>query len=135
MTDCLFCRIVAGASPAQVVHEAPGALAFLDAFPAARPHVLVIPRAHVPTLVDLDDAEVGELFGVVKVIQRKIQTAFQPKGFNVGWNHGRAAGQHVYHLHVHVLPRYSEGGRGVQLLGTGGDPDELATLAAAVRAA
>ena len=135
MNDCLFCRIVAGATPAHVVHEAAGAVAFLDAFPMARPHVLVVPRVHAPTLLDLEDGAADELFRTVKVVQRKVETAFRPVGFNVGWNHGQAAGQHVFHLHVHILPRYSDGGRGVQLLGTGGDRSELVVLAAALRAA
>ncbi len=130
---CLFCRIAAGDVPAHVVHEGAAALAFLDAFPAARPHVLVVPRMHAPTLLDLDDAVVGELFATVKLVQRKVQAAFRPLGFNVGWNHGVAAGQHVPHLHVHVLPRYADGGRGLQSLGSGGDRGELAALAATLR--
>ena len=64
-----------------------------------------------------------------------VLAALRPLAFNVGWNHGRAAGQHVPHLHVHVLPRYADGGRGIQLLGTGGDRTELAQVAAAIRGA
>jgi histidine triad (HIT) family protein len=135
MEKCLFCSIVAGATPAHLVHEDASAVAFLDVFPVARPHVLVIPRAHAPTLLDLDDQAVGGLFRTVKAVQQKVQSAFQPLGFNVGWNHGRAAGQHVFHLHVHVIPRYADGGRGVQALGTGGDQGELADLAAKLRGA
>jgi histidine triad (HIT) family protein len=135
MESCLFCRIVAGGIPAHLVDESAGAVAFLDANPVARPHVLVVPRAHAPTLLDLDDEAVGALFLAVKRVQRKVQAAFRPVGFNVGWNHGRAAGQHVHHLHVHVLPRYADGGRGVQLLGPGGDRGELAELAEALRRA
>ena len=134
MDDCLFCRIVAGTTPAHLVHESGAAVAFLDAFPVARPHVLVVPRAHATTLLDLGDDAVGELFRTVKLVQRKVVAAFRPLAFNVGWNHGRAAGQHVLHLHVHVLPRYADGGRGVQMLGPGGDRDELAEVAAALRA-
>lgn len=130
---CLFCRIVEGSVPAHVVLETPRAVAFLDAFPAARPHVLVVPRAHAPTLVELADDEIDGLFQAVKQVQAKVQAAFRPLGFNVGWNHGRAAGQHVDHLHVHVLPRYADGGRGVQALGAGGDRGALAELAARLR--
>jgi histidine triad (HIT) family protein len=132
--SCLFCRVIAGTEPAHLVHEGSGAVAFLDAFPAARPHVLVVPRAHVPTLLELDDEATAELFRTVRLVQARIQSVFRPLGFNVGWNHGRAAGQHVLHLHVHVLPRYADGGRGIQALGAGGDRAQLAELAAALRA-
>jgi histidine triad (HIT) family protein len=135
MERCPFCRIAAGEVAAELVHEAPGAIAFLDAHPSARGHVLVVPRAHAPTLLDLDDAAVGDLFRAVKDVQRKVLAALRPAGFNVGWNHGRAAGQAVLHLHVHVLPRYGEPGRGVQSLGPGGDRGRLAELAAAIRGA
>jgi histidine triad (HIT) family protein len=130
---CLFCSIAAGTTAAHLVHEGPGTVAFLDAFPAARPHVLVVPRAHAPTLLQLDDGAIGELFATVKLVQQRIEAAFRPLGFNVGWNHGQAAGQHVHHLHVHVLPRYADGGRGIQALGAGGDRADLGKLAAALR--
>jgi histidine triad (HIT) family protein len=135
MDDCAFCRIVEGTLPAAVVHESPGAVAFLDAFPAARGHVLVVPRIHAPTLLDLDGRAIGALFETVSVVQRKVQRALQPLGMNVGWNHGKPAGQHVFHLHVHILPRFEAGGRGIQALGTGGDRGELERLAAAISAA
>jgi histidine triad (HIT) family protein len=131
--SCLFCRLIAGSAPAHLVHEGPRAVAFLDAFPAARPHVLVVPRAHAPTLLELEDADADALFRTVKLVQRRVLSAFRPLGFNVGWNHGRAAGQHVDHLHVHVLPRYADGGRGIQALGQGGDRTELDALAATLR--
>jgi histidine triad (HIT) family protein len=132
---CLFCRIVSGSVPAEIVYEDPAVIAFLDVHPAARGHVLVVPRTHAETLVDLDDGEIGGLFRAVKSVQVRVRAALRPLAFNVGWNHGRAAGQHVPHLHVHVLPRYADGGRGVQLLGTGGDRGELGEIAAAIRAA
>ena len=135
MSDCIFCEILAGRIAAEVVHESPGAVAFLDVFPAARGHVLVVPRGHAPTLPDLDDAAVGDLFLAVKAVQAKVQRALQPVGMNLGWNHGRAAGQHVHHLHVHVIPRYEDGGRGIQVMGTGGERADIPTVAAAIRKA
>jgi len=135
MSDCLFCQIAAGSVRAEVVHESAGALAFLDAFPAARGHVLVVPRFHAETLLELPDPAVGELFAAVKAVQGKLKRALQPLGMNVGWNHGKPCGQHVFHLHVHVLPRYEPGGRGVQVLGAGADRSEIPALAAAIRAA
>jgi histidine triad (HIT) family protein len=135
MSDCIFCRIEAGALKAEVVHETPEAIAFLDRYPAARGHVVVIPRAHAPTLLDLDDRLVGGLFRAVKEVQRKVAAALAPIAFNVGWNHGNAAGQHVFHLHVHVLPRFDAGGRGVQMLGEGAGKASLAELGEAIRKA
>jgi len=131
---CLFCRIVSRSVPAEIVYESPSAVAFLDVHPAARGHVLVVPRMHAPTLLELPDDAVGELFRSVKTVQRMVDAALRPLAFNVGWNHGRAAGQHVFHLHVHILPRYADGGRGVQLLGSGGDRGEVGEIATAIRA-
>ena len=136
MAECLFCRIAQRTVPAEIVLESAGAVAFLDRFPAARGHALVVPRPHAPTLLELDDAAVGDLFLAVKATARKISAALGPRAFNFGWNHGAAAGQHVFHLHVHVIPRYGEGGRGVQALGDGsGSGAALADVAEAIRRA
>ncbi len=135
MSDCIFCGIVEGGAKAEVVHETPGAIAFLDRHPAARGHVMVIPRAHAATLLELDDAAVAELFHAVKAVMRKVNDALRPTAFHVGWNHGRGAGQHVLHLHVHVLPRFSESGRGIQMLGEGPGRVDLAEIGEAIRRA
>jgi len=135
MAECIFCRIAAGKLPAEIVYDSAGALAFLDRTPATRGHTLIVPRVHAPTLLDLPDEAVGDLFRAVKVVVRKVETALAPAGFHVGWNHGAAAGQHVFHLHVHVLPRHAPGGRGIQVMGTGADPADVAAVAAAIRSA
>lgn len=135
MSDCIFCRVAAGTIDTELVHETPDALAFLDKFPAARGHVVVIPRAHAASLPELDDAAIGGLFRAVKDVMRKVTAALAPAGMNVGWNHGKAAGQHVFHLHVHVLPRFADGGRGVQVMGEGGGKSDLAEVARAIRGA
>jgi histidine triad (HIT) family protein len=133
MSECIFCSIAGGIVPAHVVHESVTAIAFLDRFPAARGHVLVIPRHHAPTLLDLPDEAVGALFQEVKVVTRAVSEALRPLAFHVGWNHGFEAGQRVFHLHVHVIPRYAPGGAGIQSLGTGPGRDDLDATAAAIR--
>ncbi len=133
MADCLFCKIVSGETRAEIVHETPDAIAFLDRFPAARGHVLVIPRVHAASLPELPDEAVEGLFLAVKAVMTKVGAALRPVAMHVGWNHGREAGQHVFHLHVHVLPRQHGGGRGVQMLGEGPGEDALADVAAAIR--
>jgi histidine triad (HIT) family protein len=135
MSDCLFCQIASGAVKGEKVLETGEAIAFLDKYPAARGHVVVIPRAHAATLLELEDPAIGELFLAVKMVMRKVAAALQPLAMNVGWNHGRAAGQHVFHLHVHVLPRYREGGRGIQVMGEDPGRLDLAAIGEAIRAA
>jgi histidine triad (HIT) family protein len=137
--DCLFCRIIAGRVPAERVLETADALAFLDLMQASRGHTLVIPKVHAPSLPELPDDATAELFRAVKEVMGRIDRALSPLAFNVGWNQGLAAGQHVFHLHVHVLPRFAPGGMGVQALGLseggGGDRAGLAALAEAIRTA
>ena len=134
MSDCIFCQIAAGTTKAEIVHETPEAVAFLDKFPAAKGHVVVIPRAHAVTLLDLDDAGIAGVFRAVKDVLRKVTAALAPAGMNVGWNHLRPAGQVVDHLHVHVLPRWSQG-RGIQQMGERPGDVNAAGLARAIREA
>ena len=106
-SDCLFCRIVAGEIPATVVDETDTTLAFRDINPKAPSHVLVIPRAHVPSLAALDERHdhlVASLISAANEVARKDGVA---GGFRVVTNIGPASGQSVEHLHLHVL-----GGRG-----------------------
>jgi len=135
MDDCIFCKVVSAELQTSLVYESAAAVAFLDKYPATRGHTLVIPRHHAPTLLDLPDEHVEGLFRAVKEVQAKVSRALEPIAFNVGWNHGRAAGQHVLHLHVHVLPRYAAGGRGVQALGEGAARMDLAAVAESIRKA
>jgi histidine triad (HIT) family protein len=131
---CIFCEIAAGKAKAEVVFESADAIAFLDRFPAARGHVVVIPKVHAATLPDLPDEAVGGFFRGVKAVVAKVAAALQPVGINVGWNHGEGAGQTVHHLHVHVLPRQRRG-RGVQAMGEGADGAAAAEVAQAIRSA
>lgn len=134
-TDCLFCQIVAGHRPAEIVFESKSAVAFLDRFPVARGHTLVVPRRHAPTALELDEGATGGLFAAVVEVLDRLQSALHPLGFNVGWNHGAAAGQHVFHLHVHLMPRFERGGGGVQAVGEGVQGADLVQLAGLIRGA
>lgn len=130
---CIFCQIIAGQRPAEIIYRTPSAVAFLDAFPAARGHTLVVPRQHAPDILQLDEGAAGALFGTLLEVMERLSATLQPAGFNVGWNHGAAAGQHVFHLHVHVLPRFNAGGGGVQAVGEGPAPGALQEIARAIR--
>jgi histidine triad (HIT) family protein len=135
MGDCIFCRIAAGELKADVVFESPDAVAFLDKYPAARGHVVVIPRVHAASLPELPEDAVGGFFRAVRAVMSKVASALRPVAMNVGWNQGADAGQTVFHLHVHVLPRHRRGGRGVQLLGEGTDRVSFEELGDALRKA
>lgn len=130
---CIFCQIISRERPAEVVFESPSTIAFLDTFPAARGHTLVVPKLHAATLLDLDEGAAGALFGSLFEVVDLLRETLDPVGFNVGWNHGAAAGQHVFHLHVHVLPRFDGGGTGIQAVGEGAGGVDLHQVAERVR--
>jgi histidine triad (HIT) family protein len=102
--DCLFCKIVAGEIPADIVWESDSALAFRDINPQAPTHVLVIPRRHIATINDLDDGDrgtIGDLFIAAKAIVA--EEGLAEDGYRVVMNCNAAAGQTVFHIHLHLL--------------------------------
>jgi histidine triad (HIT) family protein len=101
--DCIFCKIVRGEIPAKKVHEDAQVLAFHDARPQAPVHLLVIPKAHVPTLYDADASHqeaLGRMLALAGELARKEGAT---EGFRTIINTGRVAHQEVYHVHMHVL--------------------------------
>ena len=103
MADCQFCGIVAGSVPAHVVLDDEIAVAFLDARPVFKGHVLVVPLTHYVTLADLPDDLVGPLFPRVRRVSAAMPPALGAQGSFVGENN--VVSQSVPHLHVHVVPR------------------------------
>ncbi|EIJ36022.1 histidine triad nucleotide-binding protein [Thiothrix nivea] len=104
MSNCLFCRIVAGEIPAKIAYEDDDVLAFHDINPQAPLHVLIIPRKHIATINDLatDDAElVGRLYLAAKKIAA--EAGYAEEGYRVVMNCGADAGQTVFHIHLHLL--------------------------------
>mgnify|MGYP001112392212 CR=1 FL=1 len=101
MNDCPFCNI-----DREVLASSDLCLAIYDKFPVNKGHVLVIPRRHVRDYFSLLEEEVEDIWRLVSEVKELIELAFQPAGFNVGFNIGPAAGQTVDHVHIHVIPRY-----------------------------
>lgn len=106
MPDCIFCRIAAGTLPAEVVLDTPRVLAFLDIAPVHYGHTLVIPKEHYQNLLDLPDDLWLEIGRVSRRVARALKQALYASGFNIGMNNFEAAGQVVFHAHLHVIPRY-----------------------------
>ena len=100
-TDCIFC-----APKREILAENAHALAFFDSYPVSRGHALVVPRRHAISLFDLSDAEYADCFRLVPPLKDLLLARFAPDGFNVGANCGEAAGQSVWHAHIHLIPRY-----------------------------
>lgn len=105
MPGCIFCRIARGEVPARKVYEDELAVAFLDAFPLARGHTLVVPRAHVERVEDLSDQQAKAVFGAAHKLAGRVAKAAGAEGTTIAVNNGKAAGQEVPHVHVHIVPR------------------------------
>ena len=108
MMICAFCSIVEGASAAHIVYDDDDCVAFLDRTPVFHGHVLVVPRSHVETLVDLPLALIEPLFGVARMIAAALPVALEAHGTFVAINN--VVSQSVAHLHVHVVPRRRKDG-------------------------
>ncbi|MEU0985956.1 HIT domain-containing protein [Streptomyces sp. NPDC005953] len=106
MAECAFCAIVADPSRARVVHQDAHTLAFFPLAPAVRGHTLVIPRSHAPDLWALDDATAARLTQSVLRVGRALYEVLAPDGMNVINSAGAAASQTVFHVHVHLVPRW-----------------------------
>ena len=104
MTDCLFCKIVAGEIPADIVHETESTVAFRDINPQAPTHVLIVPRKHIATINDIEDED-RELIGSLYTAARDIAVAegIADEGYRVIMNCNEGAGQTVFHLHLHLI--------------------------------
>lgn len=103
-SDCLFCKIITEEIPADIIYESPDAIAFRDINPQAPTHVLIVPRRHIATMNDLatsDTDTVGQLFLAARDIAK--QEGFAEDGYRVTMNCNAAAGQTVFHIHLHLL--------------------------------
>jgi histidine triad (HIT) family protein len=104
--DCVFCKIVAGDIPCFKLYEDEHTLAFMDINPASRGHALVIPKTHSPSLFEAPGGDLSAMMATARKVGRAIQSTLNPDGLNLVQANGPGAAQSVFHLHVHVLPRY-----------------------------
>ncbi|SDJ88694.1 HIT family protein [Sediminibacillus albus] len=107
--DCIFCKIVAGDIPSAKVYEDENVYAFLDLSQVTKGHTLVIPKHHTRNIYETPPEVAQSFFGSVPKVASAIKEAFQPVGLNLLNNNEEAAGQSVFHLHIHLIPRYGKG--------------------------
>ena len=112
---CIFCDIIRGAAEVSVCYEDAHALAFMDIQPVNPGHVLVAPKEHYESLLDLPAETAAQLYGVVARLAPVVSKAAHAEGMNLIVSSGAAAGQDVYHFHVHLIPRKAGDGFEVPL--------------------
>jgi len=105
MEDCIFCKIIAGKASAEKIYEDESTLAFLDIFPASQGHSLVIPKKHYRALSDMAADDLSATIKTVQKIGKAVAKAMGADGFNIVQSNERAAGQVIFHVHFHVIPR------------------------------
>lgn len=110
MSDCIFCKIVEGSIPSYKVYEDEHCYAFLDIFPANRGHTLVIPKNHVKDIHEADAQTFGRVASTAKVVADLLQTQLESEGTSVFQMNRDAGWQTVFHLHMHVIPRWENDG-------------------------
>ena len=108
--ECIFCAIVAGQATSWPVYEDESCVAFLDVNPLTRGHTLVIPRRHVPDLLAMSEDEAEQVMRATHRVVHLLDARLQPAGLNVVQANRAAAWQTVFHMHMHVIPRYDDDG-------------------------
>ena len=107
--DCIFCKIAYGEIPSATIYEDLNFRVILDLSPASRGHALILPKNHFADLCSLDERTAEKVLSVAAKIGAAMKKSLNCSGFNVVQNNGTAAGQTVFHFHVHVIPRYDNG--------------------------
>lgn len=107
MNNCIFCKIIAGEIPSATVYEDEDFKAIMDISPAAKGHVIILSKKHIANLFELDDDTASKALIAARKIAKAIKAELNCDGINLIQNNGEAAGQTVFHFHIHVIPRYN----------------------------
>jgi histidine triad (HIT) family protein len=132
--SCIFCRIVAGEIPAEIVAKDDGAVAFLDIAPLADGHTVIVPRRHVATIEAMSPDDARSLFATGTRLAGPVRQAVGAAGNTIGINDGPATGQTSPHVHVHIVPRRADDGAGsVHTIFRGGPRHDVAEVGKEIR--
>ena len=110
MDNCIFCKIVAGQIPSATVYEDDDFKAIMDIAPAAKGHVIILAKRHMPNLLEIEEKTASRALIVASKIANAQKKALGGDGINMLQNNGTAAWQSVFHLHIHLIPRYENDG-------------------------
>ncbi len=135
MSDCVFCKIRDGQIPSIKLHEDARTLCIMDINPLNAGHCLVLTRAHAPTIFDADPADLAAAITTAQRVARAQQTALRPDGLNMLQANGAAAFQSVPHFHLHLIPRWTNDGKGFDWTLVPGERDQIQKAGEKIRAA
>jgi len=133
MEGCLFCGIVAGDVPAQIVDSDEHTVAFMDISPATPGHALVVPREHAADLMDVLDDDLAHTMAAARRLARRMDETLEADGFNILNACRPAAWQTIFHYHLHVIPRYEGDPLKLPWIPRGAEGDEIAAVAERIR--
>lgn len=130
--DCIFCKLANGLIPTNTVYEDENFKVIMDLAPAAKGHSLVLPKEHFDNALTADEEILGKAMVCAAKVGRAMKEALGCDGVNILQNNGEAAGQTIYHLHLHVIPRWSGDGVGLSCITKEETPENLAETAALI---
>ena len=133
--DCVFCKIRDGQIPSVKIYDDEWTFAIMDINPLNDGHLLVIPKAHAPTVYEIAEDHLGRTAVVARRVALALQKALRPDGLNILQANGAAAFQSVPHLHLHLIPRWSGDGKGFDWKLIKGDPEKIRATGEKIRAA
>jgi histidine triad (HIT) family protein len=133
--DCIFCKVLEGEIPSEKVYEDDHTLAVLDINPWTRGHAVVFPKRHAPNLYEIEEAELGHVAHAAKQLAIKLRDTLKPDGINLLQSNEPAAWQTIFHLHVHVIPRYDDDPLELPTRPQPAEPEQLAELAKEINGA
>jgi histidine triad (HIT) family protein len=131
--DCVFCKIIAGELPGQIVAEDERTVSLMDISPATRGHALVVPRVHVSDLLEIGGEDLAAVALAAQRLAARARDRLHADGVNLLNSCGSAAWQTVFHFHVHVIPRYEGDPLRLPWTPAPGSPEEIASAAAELR--
>ena len=123
--DCIFCKIAAGEIPSKTIYEDEKYRVILDLGPATRGHALILPKNHYANLFELPEEDAKEVICLAKKMATIMKDKLGCDGFNLVQNNGEAAGQTVFHFHMHLIPRYENDGQNILWNPNESTPEEL----------
>jgi histidine triad (HIT) family protein len=135
MSDCVFCKIRDGQVPSIKLYEDARTLCIMDINPINSGHCLVLTRTHAPTLFDSDPADLAAAITTAQRVARALRTALRSDGLNMLQANGAAAFQSVPHFHLHLIPRWTNDGKGFDWTLVAGDRDQIQKAGEKIRAA